>query len=31
MSFTINGQTFTEEPKPGQCLRTPFASLDGLG
>ena len=22
MSYTVNGKTFSQEPRPGQCLRT---------
>ena len=31
MSYTVNGQTFDEEPVPGQCLRTFVRSLGWFG
>jgi putative selenate reductase molybdopterin-binding subunit len=27
MTYTVNGQTFDQEPRPGQCLRTHLRSL----
>jgi aerobic-type carbon monoxide dehydrogenase small subunit (CoxS/CutS family) len=31
MSYTVNGKTFDEEPRPGQCLRTFVRSLGWHG
>ncbi|WP_029117961.1 molybdopterin-dependent oxidoreductase [Mycobacterium sp. URHB0044] len=31
MTFTVNGETFDQEPRPGQCLRTHLRSLGWYG
>jgi CO/xanthine dehydrogenase Mo-binding subunit/aerobic-type carbon monoxide dehydrogenase small subunit (CoxS/CutS family) len=31
MSYTVNGKTFSQEPRPGQCLRTFMRSLGWHG
>jgi putative selenate reductase molybdopterin-binding subunit len=31
MTYTVNGQTFSEEPRPGQCLRTFVRDLGHFG
>ena len=31
MTYTVNGETFDQEPRPGQCLRTHLRSLGWFG